>query len=54
MLLEVYIARMDDDYRGAPWRLMVTNDFLDVNTYYAFVSDRVNGHRKVWDCEFGF
>ena len=36
-----YIARMDDDDYSYPWRLMAQNDFLDVNTYYAFVSGQV-------------
>ena len=44
-----YIARMDDDDYSYPWRLMAQNDFLDVNTYYAFVSGQVNGLTK----EFG-
>ena len=43
-----YIARMDDDDYSYPWRLMAQNDFLDVNTYYAFVSGQVNGLTQ-WD-----
>lgn len=38
----IYIARMDADDYSYPWRFKMENEFLDVNTTYAFVSGQVN------------